>query len=293
MSDVMTQGAASGRVPLPTLRPTGQEDVVRELRPAASRVSVSEFWRGWPVARIVAIRDLKVRYKQSILGPAWLVLQPLGVLMGLVLVFRGVTTVDTDGVPYLLFSLASLSAWTFVQLAISLGTNVFLINNVLLRRVAFPRTALFTAVLLGNFVPTVVILVLAVIGAATTGWLHLQVLLLPVVAVWMLALMGGVVMATASLTVRYRDVFALVPFWLQVGLFLTPVGYPLSSAPENLETALALNPISGIIELWRWCLFGTPVGALPLICSAVGTVVALWGGWRIFTRMEGSFADVI
>jgi ABC-type polysaccharide/polyol phosphate export permease len=274
-------------------RPDGESPPVTEIRPAKSRVKMRELWQRRDVARIVAVRDIKIRYKQSILGPLWLVLQPLGVLIGLIFVFNGVTTVNTGGIPYVVFALASMSAWTFVQLSFSTGTNVFLLNSALIRRVAFPRTALFTAALLSNLVPAAVIFVLAIIGTVISEGIHWQIVLLPLVAVWFMALMAGVMFATASLTVRYRDVMALVPFWLQVGVFLTPVGYPLMSAPQTLKTLLSLNPLTGLMELWRWCMFDSAVSTLPIITAIVGTVVTVAAGWWIFSRLEGRFADFI
>jgi ABC-type polysaccharide/polyol phosphate export permease len=292
LSDTLTSSERRIADAGPTKQSTGQEDVVRELTPGR-RVKVSELWTGWNVAKILAIRDLKVKYKQSILGPAWLILQPLGVLTGLIFVFNGVVKVNTAGVPYALFALGSISAWTFVQQAISSGTNSFVTNVVLVRRVAFPRTSLLTATLLSNLVPSGVILSLGLVGLAIDRGFQLQILLLPLVGVWFIVLLAGVLCVTASLTVRIRDTMALVPFWLQVGLFLTPVGFPLSSAPSTLKTLLSLNPLTGILETWRWCLFGLPVATLPLIAAAVGTAVFFYGGWKIFTRLEPSFADFI
>jgi ABC-type polysaccharide/polyol phosphate export permease len=274
-------------------RPTGREDDVVAIRPVKRRVRVSELWRSLDVALVVAGRDLKVKYKQSVLGPAWLILQPVGVLIGLILVFNGVTNVDTGGVPYTLFALTSLAAWTFIQLCVTGGTTVFIMNSGLVRRVAFPRSALCSAIVLANLVPAGIILAAALIGLAIDGKLPLQALLMPAFAAWFLVIAAGIVFLMSALTVRYRDLVALVPFWLQVGLFLTPVGYPLAGAPSNLEKVLALNPLSGVFELWRWCLLGTDVATVPAITAVIGTFLLAIGGWRVFTRMEITFADYI
>lgn len=281
----------AGDTPAASTRSTGQEDVVREMRPVKRRVKPSELWHSRGVAWVVAVRDLKVRYKQSVLGPAWLILQPLGVLAGMIIVFRGVTDVPTGGVPYLLFGLTSLSAWTFFLLCVSLGTNVYVMNSGLVRRVAFPRTALLTATIVGNMLPAGLILLTAIVGLLIDRGLPTQALLLPFFTAWLIAFSSGTLFVLASLTVRFRDTIALVPFWLQVGLFLTPVGYPIAFAPETLQALLAFNPLSGILELWRWCLLGTPVATLPVITAVIGTVLALIFGWRIFTRLEVDFAD--
>ena len=275
------------------IRPTGEQDVVRVMRPVKRRVSVREIWDSRDVAWVVAVRDMKIKYTHSFLGPAWLVLHPLGVLVGLIFVFNGVSSVDTGDVPYGLFALGGLSAWTFVQMSIMSGTNVFIMNSGLVRRVAFPRSALFTASLLANLLPAGVIL------AAALGWtlfaqgFEAQILLLPVLALWLSVLVAGAIFVLGSLCVRYRDIFALVPFWMQIGLFVTPVGYPLDGAPETLRTLLALNPLTGVLEAWRWCLFGFPPDQLSLITAGIGTAVVASLGWWVYARLEISFADYI
>ena len=97
----------------------------------------------------------------------------------------------------------------------------------------------------------------------------------------------------ASLAVRFRDIQSLLPFWSQAGLFLTPVGYSLATAPGKVETVLTFNPLSGLFELTRWSLLGTDLTALPVIVSAAFSLVLLWGGWQLFARLEPTFADVI
>lgn len=276
----------------PTAHPTGMADTVVEISATTTRVRPSELWHRREVAWIVALRDIRIKYKQSVLGPLWLVLQPLGVLGGLIFVFHGVTKVRTE-VPYLLFSLASLSAWTFVQQTVSSGANVFLFNASFIRRVAFPRTALFTANLLSNLLPPAVMFAVAVGATLVERGLPVQVLLLPLVLIWIALLLTGIMMMSASLAVRFRDVMALVPFWLQVGVFLTPVGYPASAAPQTLRTLLSLNPLTGLLEVWRWCFFGTSVSTVPVVSAMVGTALILTLGWVIFVRMEGRFADFI
>jgi lipopolysaccharide transport system permease protein len=278
---------------VPSARPTGIEDVVTEVKPTRRRVRLSELWRSWPVAWVIAQRDLKVKYKQSLLGPLWLIFQPIGVLAGLVFVFNGVTKVNTGGVPYIIFGLAGISVWTFVQLSIATGTNVFVLNNFLIRRVALPRSSLFTAVILANLAPAAPIMLVVVVATAINRGLEPNIVFLPLILLWFIVLTSGVIFATASLTVRFRDVYALVPFWLQVGLFLTPVGYALNTAPSTLRAILSVNPLSGIFELWRWSLFGSSVQALPLVTAGVGTVVITALGWWLFTRMETRFADFI
>jgi lipopolysaccharide transport system permease protein len=290
-----SEPARKPRVSTPSIamRPTGMEDVVNEIRPVKHRVRIRELFTSWAVSWVVAQRDIKVKYKQSILGRSWLVLQPLGVLVGLIVVFNGVTNVDTGGIPYILFALVSITAWTFVQQALTVGTNIFILNAFLVRRVAFPRSSLFTAAILGNAVPASVIFVISLVAVLIDRGLPIQVLLLPFLVVWFSVLLAGILFITASLTVRFRDMYALIPFWLQVGMFVTPVGYTLASAPGNLKTFLELNPMSGLLELWRWSVLGMPVELTPIITATVGTLLLVGLGWFTFSRMEVRFADYI
>ena len=265
---------------------------VRVLKAVKRRVRVRDLWTSRRVAWIVAGRDMRVKYKQSVLGPPWLVLQPLGILAGLVLVFDGVTTVNTGGVPYVLFALVGMSAWTFVQTSLTVGSMAFVTNAELIRRVASPRIAFVSASILSNLIAPGLILAVSVAGVFIAGRsVPLQVLALPLFVLWLVVLMAGVLMLLASLTARYRDVFSLIPFWSQAGLFLTPVGYPLASATPTLETILSLNPLTGILELWRWSLFGTAVDAFPIVTAVAWTFVFVLGGWWVFGRMEVTLVD--
>lgn len=267
---------------------------VRVIRPAKRRVPLADLWRSRYVAWIVGLRDLKIKYKQSILGPPWLVIQSIGILAGLVLVFNGVTTVNTGRVPYVLFALVGMGLWTFVQQSLTAGSMAFVQNAELIRRVASPRVAFVTASVLSNLVAPVLILIASIAGIFIDGLdLPVQALLLPAFFAWLIVLTTGMLFLLASLTARYRDVFSLIPFWSQVGLFVTPVGYPLASATPTLETILSLNPLTGILELWRWSLFGTDVGAFPIVSAVAWSVVLVIGGWRVFTRMEVSLVDHI
>jgi lipopolysaccharide transport system permease protein len=270
------------------------EQHVRVIGPAKRRLSPRDVWTSRRVAWILAQRDLKIRYKQSILGPPWLVLQPLGILVGLLAVFNGVTQVNTGGVPYVVFALPGMAAWTYVQNIVANGVTILMVNSPLIRRVAFPRTAFYTASLLANLVAPALILVGAVIGALLAGvTIPIQILLLPLLVVWLILMMAGVLFIIATLAGRFRDVIAVVPFISQAGMFLTPVGYPVENAPPTIQKLLDLNPLTGIVESFRWAILGSSVEALALVTAGIGTVLILVGGWRLYTRMETRLADFI
>jgi lipopolysaccharide transport system permease protein len=262
--------------------------------PGARRARISDIWRSRAVARVLASRDVKIKYKQSLLGPPWLVLQPLGMLAALIVAFHGVASVNTQGVPYAPFALTGLAVWTLIQMTLVNGTVSFLTNALLIRRVPSPRIAFISGSVLSNLPAPAVILVGAVVSLLVTGQgLPLQALLFPLLVVWLLAFTYALVTILASLAVRFRDVQSLLPFWSQAGLFLTPVGYALASAPGNTKDVLTFNPLSGLFELTRWSLLGTDLSSLPVVVSAVFSVFLLWASWQIFSRLEITFADVI
>jgi lipopolysaccharide transport system permease protein len=266
----------------------------RVLGPAHRRVRVKDLWATREVAWRLGVRDMKVKYKQAALGPLWLLIAPLGLLGAIIIAFSGVTDVETSGIPYVVFALAGLTVWTFVQLSLTLGTHAFIANAQLVRRSPLPRVALLTGTMLGNLPPFLITLALTVAGAAIAGHLPLQALLLPFVVAWLFALTFALVLLIASLSARFRDIVSAMPLIIQAGIFVTPVGYGLEGAPANIHKLLVLNPISGLIEAWRWCLLDLRDPEISaIVVSAVLTAVLGLVGWRIFGRMEVELADVV
>jgi lipopolysaccharide transport system permease protein len=214
-------------------------------------------WTGWRVTHIVATRDIRIKYKQSFLGPIWLMLQPLGMLLGVTVAFAGITRVDTGGVPYLVFALVGITIWSYFQLTVSTAAPTLISNSTLVRRSACPRVALVNGALVANLPTLGLMTVLTIVLAA--------------------ALNGP----------------AIIPLVLQAGMFVSPVGYPISSASGALEVALSINPLSGLIEVWRWSILGTAPILLPVILAGVWMVILTAGGWWVFGRMETEFADYL
>lgn len=267
---------------------------VRRIVPAKHRVRVSELWTSFPVARALALRDFKIRYKQSFLGPFWLLLQPLGILGAFTVVFAGVADVPTDGVPYGLFALVGITVWSFVNIALGVGVRAHLTNHKLIKLVPCPRTAYVSASVLSSLPNLVIPLVLTLAVIPLVGWsVGPQLLALPALIVWLFVFLWSATNFLAALNVRVRDVGALLPFLLQGGLFVTPVGFSLEGTSGLLAVVLACNPLTGIIESWRWCLLGTSPDPLALAVSAGATVVTAVAGWLVFRRLEPSFADVV
>lgn len=264
---------------------------VREVRPAKRRLTLSDVWSGLRVARMVGVRDMKLKYKQAALGPVWLLLGPLGMLAAVTVAFKGISNVNTHGVPYVLFALVGLTVWTYVQLTMAIGAQTFIINHQLVRRSPCPRPALVTASLISNAPPAAVMLAAAVLGLAIDRGLPIQALLLPVMVLWLLPLAWSIALIFASVASRYRDIVSIVPLISQAGVFISPVGYPLRG--HGFTAVLALNPVSGMIEAWRWCLIGTPPLGYVVAIAGAWTLVLPIVAWRYFTRMETRLADFL
>jgi ABC-type polysaccharide/polyol phosphate export permease len=235
---------------------------------------------------------MKVKYKQSALGPLWLVFQPLGMLFAVVVAFSAVTTVDTGDVPYVVFALVGLAVWTYVQMTFTAATTSMQANYMVVRRSSCPRTALVTGTLIAILPPLAVVLAASIVGAAIAGVLPLEALVMPLLVGWLLVFTWGVTLLVTALSARFRDVVAFAPLVMQAGIFLTPVGYPLN-ASDNVASVLAFNPVSGIIEAWRWSLLGLAPDMFAVGFAIVATVAVVAGGWYVFGRMETRFADYV
>lgn len=259
-----------------------------------SALHLGELWHYRELLYILAWRDVKVRYKQAVLGAAWAVLQPL-VLMGIfTLLFGRIADVNTGDVPYPVFAFAALVPWTMFASATA-GSGASLVGNQnLVSKVYFPRLVIPAGAVM-TWVPDFVISSLLLFGImAIFGFMPpLTVLLLPVVLICTMVAAFGVGVWLSALNVAYRDVQYVVPFLIQAWLFLTPVAYPTSSVPEDLRWLTGLNPMSWVIDLSRWAMLGTSASWGVVGLSIATTAILLVSGLYYFRRVEHFFADVI
>lgn len=244
----------------------------------------------------LGIRDLKVRYKQTALGVAWVVLQPL-IAAGLFsFVFGSVASMEAPGgVPYFLFSFAGLVAWNVFAGSIQKSTQSLISNAHLVSKVYFPRTILPLSTVFATLTDFLVTFVL-LLGLALVYWSFpgAGLLLMPVPLVALAFLALGIGLAGSALAVRFRDVRYVVPVATQFLLWASPVAYAVSEVPEAYRSWYELNPLVPLLETFRWSVLG--VGELDLSALGYGCVVslaALLGGLVLFQRMEDDFADVI
>jgi lipopolysaccharide transport system permease protein len=268
--------------------------VEREIVPATRRLKVRDLVGHVPIVRVLAARDLKVKYKQSILGPLWLVFQPLALLGAFWVAFRGLANVESSGLPYVVFALVGLTVWSFFQAAMTIGTASVVTNANLVRYTPCPRPAFPIAAVIASLPAFAVTGTAAFLVTAATGHLSVRVVLMPLALVWLLLLTLGSVAVLSALAVRYRDINSALPFLLQVAVFLAPVGYPIADVSHQVRWLLDLNPVTGVIEASRWMMLsGYHCSVEPIIGSLVATALLVFGGWRLFSRFETTMADDI
>ncbi|MBS0581164.1 MAG: ABC transporter permease [Proteobacteria bacterium] len=254
----------------------------------------SEVWRSREILYFLAWRDVKVRYKQAALGVGWAVIQPLFTMITFTLFFGKLAGIPSSGVPYPLFSYSALLLWTYFSVTLSQVGNSLVANSNLITKIYFPRMLLPAAAALGGILDLLVGSVL-LIGMmfyyhVTPGW---SLLLTPLFVGQTVLLVMGTGMLLASLNVRYRDVKYTIPFIVQIGLFVTPIIYPVTFIPKKYTTLLALNPLTGIVEGFRACLFGGTIDWSIVGLSWVVTLFFLALGGLHFSRTERVFADIV
>jgi lipopolysaccharide transport system permease protein len=187
-----------------------------------------------------------------------------------------------------------LAVWAFFQASMTIGTASLSTNVQLVRYTPCPRFAFPIAGMIASMPAWLVTIAGAIAAAAVTGTISPRALLLPLTIPWVFGLTGGFVALSASLSVRYRDVIAAMPFLLQVGLFLAPIGYPLDQLGPGIRTLVEINPLTGLVEASRWMLVaGYSPSVRAIAISLVMTPLLAVAGWRVFTRQETSMADVI
>jgi lipopolysaccharide transport system permease protein len=257
---------------------------------------VAELWEYREVLYFLVWRDLKARYRQTLLGVAWAIIQPLFTMVLFTIIFGKLARIPSDGLPYAVFSLSALVPWNFFSTALTQSSNSLVNNSHILRKVYFPR--LFLP--LGRVVGCIPDLALAFGLLLIIAWrygLHPRLVALCWVPVFIclslvMALAAGLWLS--ALNVRFRDVQHLIPFLVQFWLFATPIVYPSSLLPSRWRTLYALNPMVGVVDGFRWALLGKgePPGAM-LATSALTALVILTAGALFFRRVEKTFADVV
>ena len=272
-------------------------DKVIRIQPSRGWISLrlKELWEYNELLYFLTWRDIKIRYKQTILGGAWAILQPFFTMVVFSLFFGKLAHVPSDGIPYPLFSYAALVPWTFFANGLAQSSNSLVSSANLLKKVYFPRLVVpISSVLSGvvDFILAFLVLLGMVAFYRTAPGVHL--LWLPFFSLLGLMTALGVGLWLSALNVQFRDVRHTIPFLTQFWLFATPVAYPSSLLSEPWRTVYGINPLAGVVEGFRWALLGAPSAPGPMILvSTLASLALLISGAYYFRRMEKGFADIV
>jgi len=270
---------------------------VARIEPPTSWPSIGfrELWEYRELLYFLTWRDIKVRYKQTVLGAAWAVIQPLFMMLVFSLFFGKLAGVPSDGIPYPVFSLCGLLPWQLFSYSLTQAGNSLVGSQNLITKVYFPRLVVPISAVLGSVVDFAIAFVL-LLGmmfyyGIVPGW---QMLALPALVLLAVLAALGVGLWLSALNVQYRDVRYTISFLVQFWMFATPVAYPSSIVPEKWRVLYGLNPMVGVVDGFRWALLGKPESpGAPLLISVIVVFALLAGGLYYFRRMEQQFADIV
>lgn len=254
-----------------------------------------DLWNYRDLLYFLSWRDILVRYKQTVIGVAWALVRPLLTMLIFSFVFGRVASLPSHGVPYPLLVFAAMLPWYFFANAFSDSSNSLLVNNNMITKVYFPRLLIPLSTIAVSLVDLLIsfLLMLALMGWYGVWPSWRMVALLPFVLLTAGAALG-LGLWFAALNVRYRDFRYIIPFAMQIGLYVSPVGYNSSLVPEQWRLLYSLNPMVAVIEGFRWALLGSTTIYLPgLLASMLMTAMLLWSGLWYFRRTENTFADDI
>ncbi len=283
-----TELSTSESAPLPHLR----------IEPSKGWVSLKlrELWEYRELLYFLTWRDIKVRYKQTVLGAAWAIIQPFMTMVVFSLFFGGLAQIPSDGVPYPIWSYTALVPWTFFATGLSMSSNSLVGSANLIKKVYFPRLTIPIATVLSGVIDFVIafavlILMMLVFGILPTT----NIIFLPFFVLLAFVTSLGVGLWLSAMNVQFRDVRYTIPFLTQFWMFATPIAYPSSLIEnETLRAIYGINPMTGVVEGFRWALLGTDSAPGPvIIVSSLAALFLFVSGLFYFRRMEKSFADVV
>jgi lipopolysaccharide transport system permease protein len=256
-----------------------------------------DLWRYRELFRVLAWRDLAVRYKQTVIGAAWAIIRPVITMLVFTVIFGRIAKLPSDGTaPYPLMVFAGLLPWTFFSTGLSEASNSLINNANLISKVYFPRLIVPIATIVVAFVDFLISFLILVLLMAwyqyPPDW---RILALPAFTLLAFLVSMGPALWITALNVKYRDFRYVIPFIVQLGLYVSPVGFSSSVVPEQWRLFYSLNPMVGVIDGFRWCILGgqSPVYLPGLAASVVVAAFFLWFGIHRFRSTEKTFADLI
>jgi lipopolysaccharide transport system permease protein len=289
------QQAGTARAPVNTESAGAREVTVIRASSGWRALNLRELWAYRELLYFLVWRDIKVRYKQTVLGASWAVIQPFFTMIVFSLFFGHLAGVPSDDLPYPIFSFAALVPWTFFATGLTMSSNSLVGSQELIKKVYFPRLAIPAATALSGLVDFGIAFVVllgmmmfyGIVPGAAVLWTAPLLLLALVTSL-------GVGLWLSALNVQYRDVRYVVPFLTQFWLFATPIAYPSSLLGEPWRTIYAINPMVGVVEGFRWALLGADTAPGPMILVSSATAIVIFvGGAFYFRRLERIFADVV
>lgn len=270
---------------------------VTEITPARrlGLFKPAEIWAYRELLYFFVWANVKVQYKQTLLGALWAIIQPLFTMIVFSVFFGRLAGIPSGDVPYPVFAYAALVPWTYFANVVSISSNVLVQHQGVITKVYFPRVMMPLASVVGGLLDfTIALSVLGILMAFYGVAPSLAILTVPAFVLMAMLTASGVALWLSALNVRYRDVRFVIPFLIQVWLFITPVAYPSSLVPEQWRALYGLNPMAGVVEGFRWALLGQAAPSPALLGASVLVVLALLGsGMLYFSRAEQTFADVV
>lgn len=275
----------------------GTIEYIRRPRTGWFDLALGELWSYRDLLGTLVWRNLTVRYKQSVVGAAWAVLKPVMQMVVFSVVFGRFANLPSDGYPYPVFLYAGLLPWMYFSSTITSASGSLIGGGNMINKVYFPRMILpFSYLFTGLIDLALSMSVLFGLMAWYRADLVFgpQMLLFPVFLLPAIVFAGGVSLWLCATAVRYRDIHHLIPYLLQIGLFVTPVVYAVKLLPERFQWILQLNPMTGVIEGFRWSLLGKPVAGWGMLgCGFLAAILLLLSGMIYFRRVERTMADII
>jgi lipopolysaccharide transport system permease protein len=254
-----------------------------------------ELWEYRELLFFFAWRDIKVRYRQTVMGALWAIIQPFFTMVIFSLFFGRLANIPSDGVPYPIFSFTALVPWTFFANALAQSSNSLVSNANMVKKIYFPRLALPIATILAGVIDFAIAFLVLLGIMLYYGFVPtINIIWLPLLMMVALVTSLGVGLWLSAMNVQFRDVRYMIPFLTQAWLFLTPIAYPSSLLPEPWRILYGLNPMAGVVEGFRWALLGTDTapGGMIIVSTLVAFTLFISGAFY-FRRMEQSFADVL
>ena len=261
---------------------------------------IAELWRYRDLVLLFVRRDFVSTYKQTILGPLWFIIQPVLTTITFTIIFGNIAKIPTDGIPQMLFYLSGLVSWNYFAECLNKTSNTFIGNAHIFGKVYFPRMAVPVSIVISNLVTYIIqfLLFLAFyfyfVSTGTQVHPNLALLLLPLMVVLMACLGLGIGIIISSMTTKYRDLRFLITFGVQLMMYATPVIYPMSLLSAKAQFYISLNPMSAIIETFRYAFLGTGnLNFIHLAYSAVFSIMVLLIGIVFFNKVEKNFMDTV